>query len=100
MVFGLALVHHFCNSSATYPREGLLADFKRYDVFKRPLIYGEMILFWTPKVKQWHLAMWTRIKSIMARPYKIELVNWIIFERNYFIDFFEFEKKMCIFENS
>lgn len=45
MVFGLALVHHFCNSSATYPREGLLADFKRYDVFKGPLIYGEMILF-------------------------------------------------------
>lgn len=41
MVFGLALVHHFCNSSATCPREGLLADFKRCDVFKRPLIYGE-----------------------------------------------------------
>lgn len=41
MEFGLALVHHFYNSSATYPWEGLLADFKRCDVFERPLIYGE-----------------------------------------------------------
>lgn len=40
--------------------------------------------------------MWTRIRSIMARPYKIELVNWIIFERSWVIGFFEFEKNVYL----
>lgn len=42
--------------------------------------------------------MWSRIKSIMARPYKIELVKWITFERSWVIDVLNL-KKMYIYEN-